>query len=327
MEKPKSFVYAIFSILICLVFAIGSNYGMQLITKTNMIYEIKTPKKIGAVYMTYNNPFYPIVNEELEKIVNKHGDTLITLDPALSLKKQKEQIGYLIDDQKVDALVITPVEYEGLTDVLKKAKLNHIPVIVVDTEVSDTKYISYNVSSDNYDAGVQCAQDMMANCSSARIVLVEHDRANSGKQRIQGFLDTIEGKEQYQVVKRIECEGQLEKAMPKMENFINEGVDFDVVMCLNDPSALGVMAALEEMNVLDGKLVYGIDGTPEAKQHVLDGHMQATVAQSPKTMGKKAGQAIYRLFQNKKIKKKVEVLPVEKITKENVDQYSTEEWQ
>ncbi len=326
MEKPKSFAYTLVLILICLGFAIGSNYGMELITKTNMIYMIKEPKKIGAVYMTYNNPFYQILNGELKKIVNKNGDTLITLDPALSLSKQKKEIEYLIDDQKVDALVITPVNYKGLENVLKKAKTKNIPVIVVDTEVSNTKYISYNVSSDNYNAGVQCAQDMMLHLSSARIVLVEHSDANSAKLRIQGFLDTIKDQLSYQIVQRMECKGQLEKAMPKMEAFLQKGIDFDVVMCLNDPSALGAMAALEEMNILDGKYVYGIDGTPETKQLIQEGRMQATITQSPKVMGKKAGHAIYKLFKNKKIKK-IEVLPVQKITKENVSDYSLEEWQ
>ncbi len=326
MEKPKSFAYSLILILICLGFAIGSNYGMELITKTNMIYTIKEPKKIGAVYMTYNNPFYQILNGELKKIVNKNGDTLITLDPALSLSKQKKEIEYLIDDQKIDALVITPVNYKGLSDVLKKAKSRNIPVIVVDSEVSNTKYISYNVSSDNYNAGIQCAQDMMSHLSNARIVLVEHSDANSAKLRIQGFLDTIKENENYQIVQRMECEGQLEKAMPKMKAFLEKGIDFDVVMCLNDPSALGAMAALEEMNVLEEKYVYGVDGTPETKQLIQEGRMQATVAQSPKTMGKKAGEAIYKIFKNKKIKK-VEVLPVQKITKENVSSYSLEEWQ
>ena len=46
------------------------------------------------------------------------GDQLITLDPAMSLKKQKEQIQYLMD-QQVDALVITPVDYDGLKDFFK----------------------------------------------------------------------------------------------------------------------------------------------------------------------------------------------------------------
>ena len=128
-------------------------------------------------------------------------------------------------------------------------------------------------------------------------------------------------------MKKIECEGQLERAMPKMETFIKENKAFDVVMCLNDPSAMGAMAALSSEQMLDGKYVYGIDGTPEAKEMVQEGKMEATVAQSPKTFGKKAGEAIYKMFSQEKIKNKTEVSPVQIITKENVSEYSTEGWQ
>ena len=149
----------------------------------------------------------------------------------------------------------------------------------------------------------------------------------SGYLRIKGFEDTIQSNSNYKVVQRMECEGQLEEAMPKMESFIEEGIEFDVVMCLNDPSAMGAMAALSSNNMLEGKYVYGIDGTPEAKEMVSEGKMAATVAQSPKTFGKKTGEVIYKMFSQEKIKNKNEVNPVQIITKNNVHDYSTEGWQ
>lgn len=326
MEKPKSFAYIIFCLTICLAFAVGSNYFINTITQANMIYNSREPRKIGATYMTYNNTFYSVVNDEISKVVKEHGDQLITLDSAMSLKKQKEQIQYLMD-QQVEALVITPVDYEGLKEDLKLVYKKHIPVIIVDTEVKHNKNVTYSIVSDNYDAGVQCAKDMMTKLNHANIVLLQHSTTRSGYLRIKGFEDTIQSNENYKVIKRMECEGQLEVAMPKMESFIQEGKDFDVVMCLNDPSAMGAMAALSANNMLDGKFVYGIDGTPEAKEMVAEGKMAATVAQSPKTFGKKAGEAIYKLFSQETIKNKNEMSPVQIITKENVQDYSTEGWQ
>lgn len=326
MEKPKSFAYIIFCLTICLAFAVGSNYFINTITQANMIYNSREPRKIGATYMTYNNTFYSVVNDEISKVVKEHGDQLITLDSAMSLKKQKEQIQYLMD-QQVEALVITPVDYEGLKEDLKLVYKKHIPVIIVDTEVKHNKNVTYSIVSDNYDAGVQCAKDMMTKLNHANIVLLQHSTTRSGYLRIKGFEDTIQSNENYKVIKRMECEGQLEVAMPKMESFIQEGKDFDVVMCLNDPSAMGAMAALLANNMLDGKFVYGIDGTPEAKEMVAEGKMAATVAQSPKTFGKKAGEVIYKLFSQETIKNKNEMSPVQIITKENVQDYSTEGWQ
>ena len=47
------------------------------------------------------------------------------------------------------------------------------------------------VVSDNYDAGVKCALDMMQRFEKARIVLLEHQNVLSAVDRINGFLDTV----------------------------------------------------------------------------------------------------------------------------------------
>lgn len=39
--------------------------------------------------MTMNNTFYKAVNNEIENVVNNHGDVLYTRDPALDPKKTK----------------------------------------------------------------------------------------------------------------------------------------------------------------------------------------------------------------------------------------------
>ena len=65
-------------------------------------------------------------------------------------------------------------------------------MIIVDTEVKDNKYVTYSIVSDNYDAGVQCAKDMMNKLDYANIVLLQHSTTRSGYLRIKGFEDTIQ---------------------------------------------------------------------------------------------------------------------------------------
>ena len=38
-------------------------------------------RKLGAVYMTLNNPFYEVIDEEIRTVVENHGDVLISRDP------------------------------------------------------------------------------------------------------------------------------------------------------------------------------------------------------------------------------------------------------
>ena len=234
-------------------------------TVTYNIYTVPVAKHkiFGVSYMTMNNPFYKIINNEILKVVEKNNDTLITLDPELDVDKQNEQI-YKFIDQKVDGIFINPIDFEQIEPALQAAKRANIPVIIIDAPVSDESLVNCTIVSDNYDAGVQCAKDMMERLDSANIVLLKHTTAKSAKERIEGFLSVIDNNEKYKVINEAECDGQLEIAMPKMQEIIEETPDIDVVMALNDPSALGALAALEKNNKND-VMVYGIDGTPEIK--------------------------------------------------------------
>ncbi len=311
--------------LVMVMTVIGGLILLGHITEGGLIYRDGKPLKIGATYMTLNNPFFNVIDEEARQVIEAHGDQLISLDPALNLEKQKEQIHYLIE-QGVSALIINPVDFNGLSEELQEAREAKIPVIMVDTNVEDEELVRYSLMSDNYDAGVQCAQDMMKRKESARIVLLQHSTAYSAVQRIQGFTDTIQGHPQYQIVERIECEGQLEIAMPEMDAFLNRNVPFDVVMALNDPSAMGALGAMQDQHRLDGVLVYGVDGTPEIKALIRDHIMTATVSQSPITMGKDAAEVIYRILAGEDDSGEV-LIPVTLINEQNINQFNLEGWQ
>lgn len=186
--------------------------------------------------------------------------------------------------------------------------------------------VNCTVVSDNYNAGVQCAKDMMSKLKSANIVLLKHTTALSAKQRIEGFLDTIDAHSEYIIINQGECKGQLEKAMPVMQRILKETPEVDVVMALNDPSALGALAALESMGYED-VMVYGVDGTPDIKSLIEESPMVAgTVAQSPISIGRIAAKNMYDLLSGKEIGSNI-VIPVEIITKENIAQFNKTGWQ
>ena len=283
-------------------------------------------KVFGVSYMTMNNPFYKIINNEILKVVEKNNDTLITLDPELDVDKQNEQI-YKFIDQKVDGIFINPIDFEQIEPALQAAKRANIPVIIIDAPVSDESLVNCTIVSDNYDAGVQCAKDMMQRLDSANIVLLKHTTAKSAKERIEGFLSVIDNNEKYKVINEAECDGQLEIAMPKMQEIIEETPDIDVVMALNDPSALGALAALEKNNKND-VMVYGIDGTPEIKALIGRNQMiVGTVAQSPIKMGQIAVENMYNILNGKKKIEKNIIIPISLINKENLFKYDEDRWQ
>lgn len=325
MSKIKANIQGIILIIFALLFVLAGLLLFVRYSKQNFIYRNKEPMKIGATYMTLNNPFFSIIDNEIRSVVESKGDVLISLDPALDLDKQKAQIQYLIDE-KVSLIIVNPVDFYGLTKELEAAKKANIPVVTVDTDVVDESLVSFRLIADNYDVGVTCAKDMMSRKEHADIVLLQHSTAYSAVQRIQGFVDTIKDKPQYKIVTRIECEGQLEKAMPLMDDFLQKDIDFNVVMALNDPSALGALAAMQNRNKLDGILVYGVDGSPEAKTLIANHIMSGTVSQSPKTMGKKTAEAVYKILAGKPYEK-TKLMPVTLINEKNIRDYPLEGWQ
>jgi ribose transport system substrate-binding protein len=312
----KNMTYIIIFFMVLIIFTVTYNIYTAPVAKH---------KVFGVSYMTMNNPFYKIINNEILKVVEKNNDTLITLDPELDVDKQNEQI-YKFIDAKVDGIFINPIDFEQIEPALQAAKRANIPVIIIDAPVSDESLVNCTIVSDNYDAGVQCAKDMMERLDSANIVLLKHTTAKSAKERIEGFLSVIDNNKKYKVINEAECDGQLEIAMPKMQEIIEETPDIDVVMALNDPSALGALAALEKNNKND-VMVYGIDGTPEIKALIGRNQMiVGTVAQSPIKMGQIAVENMYNILNGKKIEKNI-IIPISLINKENLFKYDEDRWQ
>ena len=52
----------------------------------------------GATYMTRNNPYFDVLNEGIEEVVEANGDILLTRDPLQDQEKQNEQIQEMIDE-------------------------------------------------------------------------------------------------------------------------------------------------------------------------------------------------------------------------------------
>lgn len=280
---------------------------------------------IGASYMTMNNEFYKIISEEINARVEAEGDKFMLRDPALDAHRQNRQILEMLD-MGIDVLILTPVDWESLTEVLTKAKEQGVLTIVVDTKIFDSDLADCTITSDNYSAGHMVGEYFCAQHKKAKLLIMTHETTKSGQDRVQGFLDAVSGKKGIQIVKKIECMGQLEIAMPKIQEAIDEGIDFDNIFCLNDLAGVGAAAALEENNRSGSVGVYGVDASPDSKALIKEGIMQASAAQFPSEIGKKAADVVYWLLDGKSVEKNI-LVPVELITQENVEEFGTDRWQ
>ena len=314
----KCALWSIFVLVICCLAFIYSKASMP---DSNQM-------KIGATYMTMNNDFYQTLNAELEKKTNQQGSRLYVRDSELDEKKQSQQIAYFIKE-KVDVIVINPVKSDSpaIIKALNKAKKAGIRIIVVDAPMSKQVAVDTTIVSDNYQAGVLIAKDMMSRLSEADILLLEHQNAISAMDRLQGFLDTIKGHPSYRIVSQLETLGQTEESMPQVKNALDNGLEFNVVMALNDRAAIGALAAIKDQGVTEKIYIYGVDGSPDIKNFLVNTNdIQGTVAQSPIQMGRKVAEVIELLREEKSCDRQY-LIPVRLINKDNISEYTVTGWQ
>ena len=283
--------------------------------------------KIGVTYMTMNNEFYKSIHSEISRIADEREALVYVRDPELDEERQCQQI----DDfcaQKVNVIVINPVKGDSqlILRALEKARKQGIKIIAVDTQLKNFKPDA-SIVSDNYQAGVLIAKELMKRSSSARILLLEHKGTISADTRIQGFKDTIEGHESYQIVSELETKGQTEIAMPTVRNFLQLEFKIDTLVALNDRSAIGALAAIKEKGISYPIAIYGIDGSPDMKSllHSTD-DVVGTVAQSPLQMGDRVMEVIQDIVDGKSYSEEV-TIPVQMMTKENIDRFDVNGWQ
>lgn len=319
----KKFFWIIFTavnivlfVLLILAGITGEDYSVN---------QKENARLIGASYMTMNNEFYKIISEEISARVEAEGDRLILRDPALDANRQIEQIDDMLD-LGIDVLVLTPVDWQSLKPVLEKAKSEGVLIVVLDTNIYEEELADCTITSDNYNAGVMVGEYFLTQCSKARLIIMTHEETRSGQERVQGFLDAVGNRDEIEIVKKIPCEGQLEIAMPRLQEAISEGVEFDNIFCLNDLASMGAAAALEENNMLDKVGLYGVDASPDSKALIKEGMMDASAAQFPSEIGNNAADVIYRLLNGEAVEKKI-LVPVQLITRENVEEFGTDRWQ
>ena len=171
------------------------------------------------------------------------------------------------------------------------------------------------------------AQDLIRKKpEGANILIVENLIASSMIQRRQGFIDTISGNKKYEIVEEIDGVSEIETVNHAVIDYIeNNDRAFDVIFGMNDPTAIGAVAAIREMSE-NKVLIYGVDGSPDAKELISQGLFTATVAQHPIYMGKEAAKAAYDYLNGKEIESDISI-NVDLINAGNLTRFDISKWQ
>lgn len=323
MQRRRVVPGAILGIAMALLLAVTLQF-------THFTLEKDMEKEEGYVFgftiSTMNNPYCAYLESTLRSLVEADGHRLITLDPQYNQQKQLDHVGTMLR-QDVDLVFLCPVNYHEITPALESCAAAGVPIVNFDCEVAEAEQVACIVSSNNYSAGYKCAEDINARVpQGARIAIIDDQKAVSVVDRMNGFFDGLQDA-QHELVIRIDSDGTLEEAMPITMNFLQEYPQIDVIMCANDSVASGAVAAIEVLGLEDREiLVYGIDGSPEAKALIRDGKMTATIAQSPIQTARICYEQALKILAGEEVPQRI-LVDVYKIDSGNLQQYAVSSWQ
>lgn len=280
----------------------------------------------GFSCLTMDNPYYIELESSLRKHVEAQGNVLITKDAASDAQLQNQQIEELMDAE-IDAIFLVPVDWAQIEPSLDKLNEAGIKIINLDTQVQATDKVDAYISSDNSDVGKVCGEDLLTRLpQGGKIIIVECPNRNSISERIKGFEKAI-ARQGFEVVTRIDAKGQLDVALPEVEEALKNNPDVVAIMCGDDPTALGALVAAKSVGASD-LIIYGVDGSPEVKKEIAkDGSMiVATVAQSTEMMGQEAAAVALQMMNDERYED-VTYIDTYMITKENITEYKIDAWQ
>ena len=282
---------------------------------------------IAYVPTTMNNPFWTAmmggIKEEMEAKGMDVDKQLVTVDANSDQATMNNYVNDLIA-QQVDAIILAPMDCTAVTEALTACEEAGIPVINVDTAVDATDKVVSIIASDNYKAGVECAEDMMSKLDKgAKIAVMDQPSGTACVQREKGFLDTAG--DYFEIVSTTDTEGDTAKTMTAAEDVLTADDDLAGCFCINDMGALGCVQAAQAAGKED-LLIYGVDGNPDFMGYVADGSATASAAQQPSVIGQKALDAAIDTLDGKEVEHD-QVVDVVLINKDNIADFDVTDWQ
>lgn len=243
---------------------------------------------IGLAVSTLNNPFFVDLRDGALAEGKALGYNVIVADGQNDANRQMSQVENFIQ-QKVDLIVINPVDSDAVVAAVKSANKAGIPVITVDRGANGGNVVCH-IASDNV-AGGRMAGEYLAKIINGVGNVIELEGipgTSAARDRGKGFNEAIKNFPKIKVVAHQEAGFDRAKGMSVMENLLQAHPDVVAVFAHNDEMALGALKAIEAAGKLNKIKVVGFDATDDALKAVKDGKMAATVAQKPIEMGKTA---------------------------------------
>jgi ribose transport system substrate-binding protein len=265
-------------------------------------------KVIGVSLLTQGHVFYQELEAGLRDAAAKEGFKLVVNYGEWDLAKHVSQLENFIV-QRVDAILVSPCDSEGIGPTIVRANEARIPVFTCDIAAHGGDVVSH-IASDNV-AGGRLAGEYLAKLlgGTGTVAIIDQPETRSCIDRVAGFEETIKRYPEMPIVAKPTGHGVRDQAMRATEDLLQAHPEVNAIFGINDDTALGALAAVEAANKQNSIVIIGYDATPEARDTIMRGTaLKADVIQHPKNIGEETIKTIAQYFRGEQVPK---IIPVE----------------
>ncbi|MDR6607111.1 sugar ABC transporter substrate-binding protein [Pseudomonas synxantha] len=282
--------------------------------------------KIGVSMSQFDDTWLTYLRESMDTKAKSYPDgvKLQFEDARSDVVRQLSQVESFIS-QKVDAIVVNPVDTAATKKITESAVKAGIPLVYVNRRPDDLNLPKgvVTVASNDLEAGqmqMQYLADKMG--GKGDIVILLGDLANnSTTNRTKGVKEVLTKYPNIKIEQEQTGIWLRDKGMTLVNDWLTQGRKFDAVVSNNDEMAIGAAMALQQAGVEKGSiLIAGVDGTPDGLNAVKKGSLVVSVFQDAKGQADGSIETAVKMAKNEPVEPAVWV-PYRLITLQNVDQF------
>jgi ribose transport system substrate-binding protein len=307
-------------------FRIGIKTAVWFVLVVGLTASLFAQKKLDSVAVTVGdlgNPFFVQIAHGAQAQAKKYNPAVkFTAESSnYDVNSQTNQMDNFISSG-ANLILLNAADSKGIAPAVMRAKAAGITVVAVD--VAAEGGVDATVTSNNKQAGELDGKYVADRLKGkGQVVIVNGPPVSAVTDRVAGFLEVIKKYPDIKIVSQDQnAGGSRDGGLRVMTDLLTAFPKIDAVFAINDPTAIGCDLAAKQAQRKDFFIV-GVDGAPDVVPSLKDKDslIAASAAQDPYTMAGKAVDIGYDVINGKKPAQELTLIPVDLITKDNVDQY------
>jgi ribose transport system substrate-binding protein len=264
---------------------------------------------IPVISKGFQHQFWQAVKQGAEAEAVKQNVTITFEGPEneSQVDKQMEMLQAALDKHP-QALCFAALDSKAAIPLLEKAKAENIPVVGFDSGV-DSDIPVATAATDNI-AAAALAADKMAEAigSAGKVGVIVHDQTSrTGIDRRDGFVNRMA--EKYPDIEIIGPQyggGDQLKSTDLAKAMIQANPDIKGFFGANEGSAIGVVNAVNELNMSGELVVIGYDSGQAQIDAINSGLMIGAITQNPIGIGAKCVEAAAKAIKGETVEKNID---------------------